>query len=351
MTISLKHAFTSAKSDGADATLVRPSNWNAEHTLTLATDRLLGRQTSGSGAVEEITCTSAGRAILDDADAATQRTTLGVGTGDSPQFTAVNVGHASDTTVARASAGDISVEGNIVYRAGGTDVPVTDGGTGSSTASGARTNLGLVIGTDVRAATVSTRQVLTSGSGATYTTPAGCRQIRVKMIGAGGGGAASSTNNGSTGGTTTFNSVTVIGGAGGQSNSVGGAGGSGGSGSGDFRLSGSAGGGAALLNATGVGGVGGAGIFGQGAGRGGAANLAGSNGVVGGGGGGGGAAGSSLSGSAGGGGGGGEYAEMTINSPSASYTYTVGSGGSGGSAGGFAGGTGGGGVIIVEEYY
>lgn len=60
----------------------------------------------------------------------------------SPQFTAVNIGHATDTTVARASAGDISVEGNIVYRAGGADVPLTDGGTGSSTAAGARTNLG-----------------------------------------------------------------------------------------------------------------------------------------------------------------------------------------------------------------
>lgn len=28
----IKHAYTSAKSDGADATLVRPSDWNADHT-------------------------------------------------------------------------------------------------------------------------------------------------------------------------------------------------------------------------------------------------------------------------------------------------------------------------------
>jgi hypothetical protein len=45
-----------------------------------ATDKLLGRSSSGSGSVEEIACTAAGRALLDDADAAAQRTTLGLGT-------------------------------------------------------------------------------------------------------------------------------------------------------------------------------------------------------------------------------------------------------------------------------
>jgi hypothetical protein len=39
------------------------------------------------------------------------------------------LGHASDTTIARTSAGNISIEGNVVYRAGGTDVALADGGT------------------------------------------------------------------------------------------------------------------------------------------------------------------------------------------------------------------------------
>lgn len=82
---------------------------------------------------------------------ATARTSLGLGTANSPQFTGIELGHASDTTITRASAGNVNIEGNLVYRAGGTDVPVTDGGTGASDASGARTNLGLVIGTDVQA--------------------------------------------------------------------------------------------------------------------------------------------------------------------------------------------------------
>lgn len=42
-----------------------------------ATDRILGRQSAGAGQIEEITCTEAGRAILDDTSAANQRTTLG----------------------------------------------------------------------------------------------------------------------------------------------------------------------------------------------------------------------------------------------------------------------------------
>lgn len=55
MAISLKHAFTNPKADGADATITRPSDWNAEHTITMATGKLLGRTTASAGAVEEIT--------------------------------------------------------------------------------------------------------------------------------------------------------------------------------------------------------------------------------------------------------------------------------------------------------
>ena len=44
----------------------------------------------------------------------------------------IELGDASNCTIS-GSAGDITVEGNAVYRAGGTDVPVADGGTGAST--------------------------------------------------------------------------------------------------------------------------------------------------------------------------------------------------------------------------
>lgn len=78
-----------------------------------ATDRLLGRSSSGAGDVEEITCTAAGRSLLDDADAAAQRTTLGLGsaaeanTGD---FAAASHSHAiSDTTNLQTSLDALSV--------------------------------------------------------------------------------------------------------------------------------------------------------------------------------------------------------------------------------------------------
>lgn len=84
MALSLKHKFNNPKADGADTTIVRPSNWNDEHDLTLAADKIIG-QTGTPGQAIEIDCTAAGRAILDDADAAAQRITLGLAIGTNVQ--------------------------------------------------------------------------------------------------------------------------------------------------------------------------------------------------------------------------------------------------------------------------
>jgi hypothetical protein len=94
---------------------------------------------SGSGAITAMSALGDGEVIVGDGSGdpvaesgATLRTSIGVGTGDSPQFTGIELGHATDTTITRASSGDLNVEGNLIYRAGGTDVPVADGGTGAS---------------------------------------------------------------------------------------------------------------------------------------------------------------------------------------------------------------------------
>lgn len=107
--------------------------------LTSAADKLPYFTGSGTAAVTALT--AAARTVLDDTTTAAMATTLGLGTGSSPHFTSVNIGHASDTTITRVSAGNLAVEGNALYRAGGTDIPVVDGGTGASDAATARTNL------------------------------------------------------------------------------------------------------------------------------------------------------------------------------------------------------------------
>ena len=42
MTVEIRHAFVSPKADGADATKVRPSNWNSNHQITANSGSVLG---------------------------------------------------------------------------------------------------------------------------------------------------------------------------------------------------------------------------------------------------------------------------------------------------------------------
>lgn len=67
-------------SSGATWTIDNSAVTYAKIQNVSANDRILGRSSAGAGVVQEITCTAAGRALIDDADAAAQRTTLGLGT-------------------------------------------------------------------------------------------------------------------------------------------------------------------------------------------------------------------------------------------------------------------------------
>ena len=193
-----------------------------------------------------------------------------------------------------------------------------------------------------------TRTVLTSGTAATYTTPAGATRINVLVVGGGAGGGAALTGAGTAGNASSFGSLTANGGASGVAGGGGGA--SGGSASGgDININGGQGQSGDNAGAISVaGGIGGT-VYVGGAGSGGGANQAGStasaNSGCGGGGGGG------NTGASGGGGGAGGYCEKLIVLPTATYTYTVGAAATGGSLTGQAGGNGGSGIIIVDEYY
>lgn len=166
----------------------------------IATDRLIGRDTAASGDPEEISVggglefsglggiqqadngttnarladmaqnTIKGRVTAstgdpEDLSASQARTVLGLATGDSPEFSGVNIGHASDTTITRAGVGDIAVEGKGIYRADGTDVPVADGGTGRSSHTAYAVICGGTTGTGAQQSIASvgtSAQVLTS---------------------------------------------------------------------------------------------------------------------------------------------------------------------------------------------
>lgn len=55
MSLTVVHSFVSAIPDGTDASVVRPSNWNAPHNLTAGAETLLGNALSSAGAVTDLT--------------------------------------------------------------------------------------------------------------------------------------------------------------------------------------------------------------------------------------------------------------------------------------------------------
>ena len=122
MTVSLKHAFTSNVADSGDATLVQPSNWNAEHNLTANANSLLGTVTAGS--VTEISCTSAGRDLLDDADASAQRTTLGLGSIATQNANNVTITGGSITGITSLEVADGAAASPSITNSGDTNTGV-----------------------------------------------------------------------------------------------------------------------------------------------------------------------------------------------------------------------------------
>jgi hypothetical protein len=89
---------------------------------TSASNVLLGRSTAGAGDVEEIPCTAAGRALLDDADATAQRATLGLGSlaTQSGTFSGTHSGTSSGTNTGDQTitlTGDVTGSGTDTFAA------------------------------------------------------------------------------------------------------------------------------------------------------------------------------------------------------------------------------------------
>lgn len=155
MTIQIKHAFTSLKGDGGDATLIRPSNWNALHSTSMATQMLIGRLTAGAGAFEEIPLTTYMASLLASADYTTLAAALGLfETGDvkltlrtaasgagwvklvGGNLQANTIGSAGSGAVLRANSDTLPLYTIIWDACTNTEAPIYDSG-GSATSRGA----------------------------------------------------------------------------------------------------------------------------------------------------------------------------------------------------------------------
>lgn len=127
--------------------------------------------------------------------AASAATNLGLGTGDSPQFTAVNLGHASDTTVDRSAAGRMAVEGKDALLKGQTDDLSTAGYTSTSVSQGTKSS-----GTFTPAYASGSVQHATNGGAHTLAPPSGHGTMIIDY-----------TNDGSAGAVTTSGFTKVVG--------------------------------------------------------------------------------------------------------------------------------------------
>lgn len=107
----------------------------------VSANKLLGRDGSGSGIIQEINLTAFGRSLIDDADATAAQVTMGVdpaGTDNSINVTLA--GTPNYLTI----AGQVITRALINLSSHVTGLlPIANGGTNSATASGARGNLGL----------------------------------------------------------------------------------------------------------------------------------------------------------------------------------------------------------------
>jgi microcystin-dependent protein len=145
MAISIKHSFQSVKGDGTDATLVRPSNWNAAHTTAMATGNLIGRVSAGDGAFEEVPISAYMASLLGTADAATLASLLGlVQPGDckltfnataTPGWMIINqagsIGNPTSGSTLRASADVLALYTVIYNNCDNTIAPVAGGRSGN----------------------------------------------------------------------------------------------------------------------------------------------------------------------------------------------------------------------------
>lgn len=149
--MKIAHPFTSAKADGTDATQVQPSNWNADHTLTLTGPAILGRSATGVGAAAEVTVGD-GLTLAANTLSATALGVLSDSVSVAPRAATLNFTGAtvtasgSDVTIAiTPGGGGGAVATNLSLTASATGVTVvSDSGTDAAIPSASDTLAGVM---------------------------------------------------------------------------------------------------------------------------------------------------------------------------------------------------------------
>jgi len=149
MTVTVKHPFVSSIPDGSDASLVRPSNWNADHTISgLGT---MAEQNANSVAVTGGTIDG---------------TTIGATTTSTGKFTTLNASTSLTTPIVQASnSGGLSLKNS----AGTTQISMGAGG-GDNMSINVSTNLN---GTNAQI------DISPTGTGHVHINPTGVNSIQI----------------------------------------------------------------------------------------------------------------------------------------------------------------------------
>jgi hypothetical protein len=112
--------------DSVTTTKIAANNVTLTKLATIPADSILANSGNATGNVSTITCTAAGRALLDDANATAQRTTLGLGTLATQNSSNVTITGGTLDGVVLTNA--IGAGGNVSTATG--ILPVVNGGTG-----------------------------------------------------------------------------------------------------------------------------------------------------------------------------------------------------------------------------